>query len=273
MSAPATALDPQIRRVRVGGFDLDGVLRGKYLSREKYLSVASSGFGFCDVIFGWDCADNLYDKGRFTGWHTGFPDLTARIDASTLRQVSWEPGTALALADFYDKQGAPLPICPRQLLKRVTGRAADMGFEPKAAVEYEFFLFEESAQSAAEKGYRELRPESTGNFCYSLHRTALRSSLVIELMESLDSLGIELEGLHTETGPGAFEAAIRYSDPVAAADHAGLFKATVKEICARHGLLASFMARWSADAPGCGGHIHQSLWSSAGENCFGGSDG
>ena len=53
--------------VKVGVFDLDGILRGKYLSRDKFESAAQSGLGFCDVIFGWDCADVVYDNVRFTG--------------------------------------------------------------------------------------------------------------------------------------------------------------------------------------------------------------
>ena len=69
-----------IRRVKVGGFDIDGVLRGKYVSLEKFWSAVESGFGFCDVIFGWDIADVLYDNAKVTGWHTGYPDAHAAID-------------------------------------------------------------------------------------------------------------------------------------------------------------------------------------------------
>ena len=90
-----------VNKVKVGGFDIDGVLRGKYVSTAKFLSALQDGFGFCNVIFGWDVGDNLYDKGQFTGWHTGFPDLMARIDPATFRLVPWEPRTAFALGDFY----------------------------------------------------------------------------------------------------------------------------------------------------------------------------
>ena len=69
-----------IRKVKVGGFDIDGVLRGKYISLEKFWSAVEKGFGFCDVIFGWDIADELYDNAKVTGWHTGYPDAHARLD-------------------------------------------------------------------------------------------------------------------------------------------------------------------------------------------------
>src|SRR4030095_14363430 len=62
----------------VAGGDLHGVLRGKYVSLDKFASVARGGLGFCDVVFGWDLADELYDNAQVTGWHTGYPALPAR---------------------------------------------------------------------------------------------------------------------------------------------------------------------------------------------------
>ena len=76
-----------IRRVKVGGFDIDGVLRGKYVSLDKFWSALEGGFGFCDVIFGWDIGDVLYDNAKVTGWHTGYPDTHAR-DRSRRRSAS-----------------------------------------------------------------------------------------------------------------------------------------------------------------------------------------
>lgn len=89
-----------ITRAKIGGFDLDGVLRGKYVSLDKLRSALSKGFGFCDVIFGWDVADVLYDNAKVTGWHTGYPDAHAELDPTTLRRVPWEPGVVAMLADF-----------------------------------------------------------------------------------------------------------------------------------------------------------------------------
>jgi glutamine synthetase len=258
-----------INKVQIGGFDVDGVMRGKYVSTQKFLSAARDGFSFCDVIFGWDCADSVYDCGTFTGWHTGFPDTQARLDLDTFRLVPWEPRTAFCLGDFYRADGAPLPICPRQTLKRIIARAGEMGYVPRMAAEYEFFLFEETSESVDAKGYRCLKPESPGMFCYSLLRASARSEFVDLLFESLNAFGIHIEGLHTETGPGAFETCIYYDTALEAADAAGLFKLVVKQLAARKGLLATFMAKWNADMPGSGGHIHQSLWNAVtGENAF-----
>ena len=107
--------DEGVRWAKVGGFDIDGVLRGKYVALDKLRSALEKGFGFCDVIFGWDMADNLYDNSKVTGWHTGYPDTLSVLDPSTLRRVPWEPGVAALLCDFRDSAGNPHPACPRSL--------------------------------------------------------------------------------------------------------------------------------------------------------------
>jgi glutamine synthetase len=71
---------------------------------------------------------------------------------------------------------------------------------------------------------------------------------------------VEVEGFHTETGPGVYEAALRHDGALAAADKAALFKSGVKQVAARQGLTATFMAKWNQDLPGASGHLHQSLW-------------
>lgn len=259
--------DDGFERAKIGGFDVDGVLRGKYVSLDKLASALRKGFGFCDVIFGWDVSDTLYDRPTVTGWHTGYPDVHAVLDPSTLRKIPWEPGVAALLCDFRDARGKEHPACPRSLCKRLIRRAAELGFSAKFGAEYEFFLFRESRDSLYEKGFRNLVPLDPGMFGYSWVRSGQDSDLMRDLMVSLGEFDIEIEGLHTETGPGVYEAAIRYDDALRAADKAALFKTAVKQIAHRHGLSVTFMAKWNAALPGCSGHLHQSLWK-ADKNAF-----
>jgi len=250
----------RIHRIKVGTFDLDGILRGKYISREKFESAARGGLGFCDVIFGWDIADVLLDNVRITGWHTGYPDAVARVDLDTYRKIPWEEGTALFLLDLYDKQGEPLPVAPRHLFRRVLDKAAAAGYLASFAAEYEFWFFRETAESLRAKNFRNLTPLTPGMFGYSVVRASANAELVTGLFDQLRDFGIPLEGLHTETGPGVYEAAIYVDQGLAAADKAALFKTGVKELAARHELIPTFMAKWNADLPGSSGHVHQSLW-------------
>lgn len=254
-----------IRKVKVGGFDVDGVLRGKYISLEKFWSALDKGFGFCDVIFGWDVSDRLYDNARVTGWATGYPDALARIDPSTFRVLPDAPDTANFLVDFYTPDGAPHPACPRNLLKKVRQRAHAAGFSATFSAEFEFWVFQETPQSLHQKDFRNLEPLSPGMFGYSWLRAGQHQFLVDDILETSAEYDIEIEGLHTETGPGVWEAALRYDDVLAAADKAALFKTTLKQICARHDLAVTFMAKWNADLPGSSGHLHQSLWDAGGQ--------
>ena len=78
------------KKVKIAFADMDGILRGKYISTEKFLSAIEKGTSFCDVIVGWDANDVLYDRSTLTGWHTGYPDNPAEIDLNTFRTIPWE---------------------------------------------------------------------------------------------------------------------------------------------------------------------------------------
>ncbi len=257
-----------VRRVKLGITDMDGLLRGKYISLDKF-AAASSGLGFCDVIFGWDISDVLYDKTKFTGWHTGYPDVQATIDGSTLRTIPWEPATAFFLIDLFTKNGQPLAISPRQVFRRVLDKAAVAGYRAKFAAEYEFWLFRETPHSLREKHFRDLTPLSPGMCGYSILRASQNAPMVLDMIDQLQAFNIPLEGFHTETGPGVYEAAIGVDEGIGAADKAALFKTAIKEIAARHGVIPTFMAKWNVDLPGSSGHLHQSLCSTRdGTNLF-----
>jgi glutamine synthetase len=160
-------------------------------------------------------------------------------------------------------------VCPRQLLKNTRVAANNMGFTPIFAQEFEWFNFLETPQSAADKNYKNLTPLTPGMFGYSILRSSLNSPYFSDLFNLLQKFNVPLEGIHTETGPGTYEAAIVYSDALEAADRAVLFKTSVKEIAYTHGIVATFMAKISENLPGCGGHVHQSLWDEKGkQNLF-----
>jgi glutamine synthetase len=252
--------EKSIRHIKVGAFDLDGVLRGKYISVDKLALAADHGLGFCDVIFGWDIADVLYDNVKLTGWHTGYPDAVAKVDLESRRMIPWEPGTAFLLMDLFDKRGEPLAVAPRQLFRRVLQEAESRGYQAYFGAEYEFWLFHETPASLREKGFRNLKPLTPGMFGYSIVRASANTPLVLDVMDQLSAFGIPLECFHTETGPGVYEAAISVTEGLEAADRAALFKTAVKEIGLRHGVIPTFMAKWNGDLPGSSGHLHQSLW-------------
>lgn len=245
------------KRVKIGVTDLDGVLRTKYLHRNKVISALEKGLGFCNVIFGWDSQDQLYDH---PSPDPGFADLTATLRPDTFRLIPWEDNIPFLLADFSDATGPLAAACPRSLLRSVADKAQKMGFTARFGPEYEWFVYRETPESLAEKNGQLPQPISPGMFGYSGLRSGMNSGYFGDLFAQLGDFGVELEGLHTETGPGVLEAAITHQPVLEAADSAALFKQGVRQISYRHGFLSSFMAKPSAELPGCGGHLHQSLW-------------
>lgn len=256
-------------KIKVAVSDIDGILRGKYLHLDKFLSAAESGFGFCNVVFGWDSSDVCYDNAKYTGWHTGYPDALARIDLNTYRQIPWENQLPFFLGDFESAPGKPLEVCPRQLLKSVLKKTQAAGYEVFCGMEFEWFNFRETAQTLADKNYSRPETLTPGMFGYSIVRASMNQPYFTALMDELRMFKIPIEGLHTETGPGVLEAAIQVSDALEAADRATLFKTSAKEIAHRFGILPSFMAKWNSDLPGCSGHLHQSLWSTPSQRSSG----
>jgi len=251
--------------VKVAVTDIDGILRGKYMSRSKFLSALDHGFGFCDVVLGWDNQDQLYDNVKFTGWHTGYPDAPVRVIPESCRPLPFEDDGLFFLCEFTP---AAETLCPRGILRRVLERARAMGYEADVGFEYEFFVFEETPESIRAKHYRDLKPMAPGWFGYSLLRESVGSDFYRRILELGETMDFGIEGLHEETGPGVLEAAIGVDRALNAADKAVLFKTFVKVLAQRHGMMATFMAKWSRDYPGQSGHIHISLTSRDGRSAF-----
>jgi glutamine synthetase len=254
--AKAIVEERGLDHVKVGVTDTDGIMRGKYMAKTKFFSALEKGFGFCDVVLGWDSNDQLYDNVTYTGWHTAYPDASVRVLPETCRDVPLEGDMLFFLAEFADKAEE---VCPRGNLRRVLKRANDMGFDVVSSAEFEFFLFEETPHSVREKNYRGLTNITPGFFGYSMLRSSVHADFYQDLLALGRDMDFPIEGLHTETGPGVLEAAIEYSGALEAADRAVLFKTFTKILAQQRGWMATFMAKWSKDWPGQSGHLHVSL--------------
>lgn len=254
----------EINRIKIGMSDIDGIVRGKVLHGEKaykLLQSSTNTFAFCSVVFGWDIQDKSYMNTKSIGLHTGYPDLEVQLDLKTLRFIPWDDNTPFFLGNLSlnnpDKLGE---LCPRNALIKVIKKSTDLGYYPYFGQEFEWFNFDQTPQGLADSQYNPPTPISPGMFGYSLMRSTHKKDFFNQLFCDMDAFDVPLEGLHTETGPGVYEAAITYSDILSAADRAILFKMGAKEIGIFHKIMPSFMAKWNSQLPGCSGHIHQSLW-------------
>jgi glutamine synthetase len=253
--------DHKVEYVKIGAADIEGVFRGKRVAAKHFLNSLEDGFAQCDVIFGWDIAENVLPNLKFSNWERGFADIVMKPDLSTFALVPWEENVASCVCDLWTEHGEPVTISPRYVLQKVVERARSMGFEPFSAAELEFRFFRESQMSLRDKDFGpDLTPLNPGFNCYSISQSSADDQLLGRIARMMRDSDIEIEGYNREHGPGMYEMNLRYDHAVASGDKTMLFKTGVKEICYQMGYTATFMAKWNDQEDGSSGHSHMSLW-------------
>ncbi|MCJ1237551.1 hypothetical protein MMC14_005538 [Varicellaria rhodocarpa] len=272
-------------KVKIAGVDIDGILRGKLMSKKKFLSVAKDGFGFCSVVFGWDMHDQTYFKElKISNNENGYRDLIAVPDLRSFRRIPWEDDVPFFLVSFLDPDTLkPLSACPRGLLKTTAEKLGSQGLRAMAGAEYEFFQFrapshpnvpssERNSSSTArflkENPVNALPPLTEGMFGYSLTRPVHNQDYYYGIYDTCEKFKCGIEGWHTESGPGVFEAALEFGEIQQMADKASLFKYVVKSMGSKFGITPCFMAKPREGLPGNSGHMHVSIVDKSGKNLF-----
>ncbi|KAG7008486.1 type-1 glutamine synthetase 2 [Physcia stellaris] len=273
-------------KVKVAGVDVDGVLRGKIMAKRKFLSIAAEGFGFCSVIFGWDMHDQTYFKElKISNKDNGYRDVIAVPDLSSFRRIPWEDNVPFFLVSFNDPDtDGRLSACPRSLLRTASEKIEKNGMVALAGAEYEFYQFRAPSDPNTPSGQRNssatarflkenpvnsLPHLTEGMFGYSLTRPIQNQDYYYGVYDACQKFNCGIEGWHTESGPGVFEAALEYGEIKAMADKASLFKYVTKCIGSKHSITPCFMAKPREGLPGNSGHMHISLTSTTtGANLF-----
>ncbi|KAF2872895.1 hypothetical protein BDV95DRAFT_490423 [Massariosphaeria phaeospora] len=269
--------------VKVAGVDVDGILRGKLMAKKKFLSIAKEGFGFCSVIFGWDMHDQTYYRElAISNKENGYRDLIAVPDLTSFRRIPWEDNVPFFLISFLNPDtNAGLSSCPRSLLKRTVDKLKESGYGAMAGAEYEFYQFrapqshdgsERNTSSTAaflRNNPVDALPSLTeGMFGYSITRPVHNQEYYYGIFNTCAQFRCGIEGWHTESGPGVFEAALEFGEITAMADKASLFKLVVKSLGSKFGITPCFMAKPREGLPGNSGHMHVSIVDEAGKNLF-----
>ncbi len=239
--------DPE--NVHLGIFDANGVFRHKKVSGAKAAKLAKTGGPFCDILYSWDTGEVPQETSAFV-------DRPTMIDPGAWRAYPFAENDALAISDFARPFGTK---SARNQAQAMVARAAEAGFTVHSAFEFEFTVFDETPRTLRQKSYRNLDHFAEGNRTYSLQTEALHHDLLAEFEAVMTRLGITLDAMHTELGPGFFEAPLLHAEGLKAADDAALFKNFAKAFFLRNGLTAAFMAKLSPDLPGQSGHLHMSL--------------
>ncbi|KYK58002.1 glutamine synthetase [Drechmeria coniospora] len=260
--------------VKVAGVDVDGILRGKVISRKKFLSIAEAGFGFCSVIFGWDMHDQTYLRElSVSNAANGYRDILAIPDLSTFRRIPWEKNVPFFLVSFVDPETKkPIAACPRGLLRTQLRKLQTQGYGAMAGAEYEFYTFRAPNSESSPAAFLQQNPPhqlpalTEGMFGYSLTRPVHNKDWYYDVYHSCAKFSCDVEGWHTESGPGVYEAALEFGEVGEMADRASLFKYVVKSVGVDHGVTPCFMAKPKQGLPGNSGHMHISLVDGDGKN-------
>lgn len=253
--------DGTIDTVVIAFPDMHGRPVGKRVTADFFAShAAEHGIECCEYLLAVDVDLTPLPGYRFANWDTGYGDVVCHPDFSTARRIPWLEGTAWVVADLIDGSGGPVEVSPRQILRRQLERAAERGLRVLAATELEFYLFRDSYEDAAAKGWRGLEPHTSTIEDYQLLQTSREEYILRRIRNEMIGAGIPVEFSKGEAGRGQHEVNVTYDEALTAADRHLLFKNGIKEIAAQEGRAATFMAKWTMDDTGSSCHVHTSLW-------------
>ncbi len=250
---------PGAEYVLVGMPDVNGQLRGKAMRRPAFETALRDGAVLTDLLLAIDPVDAPIIDYEGFGIKGGSADVELRVEEATLRELSWLPGWRVCLATPLGADGEPSELASREATRRALAAIAELGYDVRAAFEYEVRL--RDADGA---------PLSSG-LSYTFTELARFDAFIAALEPALETLGVELAGIHTEAGPGLLELNLAATDGLRAADDAVLVKLAVKSVAASMGLVASFLAKTTPGEEGSSGHLHLSCWQE-GSNAFGAAD-
>lgn len=241
-----------VKTVIVVGTDPAGVIRGKRLTVPYFYHAVEGGVGFAAYILGTTTMDEVL-PGLFD---TGIPDVRGVIDLASFRLAPWEDHAAIVFMDWVNADGTPSPLCPRAALKRQVERVRKMGLKEAASLELEFYLLPIPLEEVRRGRWSGIEPGSKDIHCYSILEGYFWEPIVAKIRDCFPN---EIEACLPEWGQGQFEINLYRSGAVAMADNAMLLKLALKQVAAKAGVTATFMAKFREDMSGSSGHIHLSL--------------
>jgi glutamine synthetase len=242
--------------------DQYGRLMGKRCTAEFFIdTIAAGGMHACDYILTVDMEMDVVPGYKLASWEKGYGDFHCVPDFSTMRELTWLDRTALVLCDLEnDKKHEAVAPAPRTIVKRQIERLKQAGFAAMGASELEYFIFDETYESAAQKGYDNLKTFGSYIEDYHIFQGTKSERLNAEIRRHMDASGIPVESSKGEWGPGQQELNLRYTDILSMCDRHVIYKQGVKEIAMQQNLAVTFMAKWKSEFAGSSAHMHLSLW-------------
>lgn len=264
------ARETPVRAVRIEATNPEGCFLGKTVSPKKFHSGKDAGFPFADLLFGLDLGNAPIFGAPFPAWRGHLDDVYLRPDPSTL--VQWEPGVESVIGDYWLKDGTPVSLCPRNLVRKMVDRLAEHGYTATIAVEIEATVFEESIHEARARGYRDLTPlGGSAGTAYHLAKSKDWRDYMNAVADRLDEVGIVWDAWSDEDAAGQIELNLAMGDPIKVGDDWARTRQIMREVAHDLGHTVTFMAKPTAGY-GQASHINLSLQRD-GVNAFYAPDG
>jgi glutamine synthetase len=247
--------DGDIETVIAAFPDMYGRLVGKRFNAGYFVEdVIEHGLHACDYLLACDVDMDPVPGYAFTSWAKGYGDFSPRPDFETLRVASWQEKTALVLCDL------DVAVAPRTILRKQVERAAQSGYVAMGASELELYVFKDSYETIAQKGFINL--ETIGRVIedYHIFQGTKEEFLIGAIRSHLERSGVPVESSKGEWGPGQQEIGLRYAELVEMSDRHAIYKHAAKEIAWAAGRAVTFMAKWDERFAGSSCHLHMSLW-------------
>ncbi|MEO8217383.1 MAG: glutamine synthetase family protein [Acidobacteriota bacterium] len=258
--------DGAIETVIVAFPDMYGRLVGKRIVARYFLEeIAEQGMHACDYLLACDMDMDPVPGYAFTSWAKGYGDFRPMPDFNTMRVLSWHEKTALVLSDVYrDDADELVPFAPRSILRKQVASATSLGFTAFGASELELYVFNDSYEKAAQKGFIGIEPMGRLIEDYHILQSSKEESLIGAIRSHLEQSGVPVESSKGEWGPGQQEIGLRYAELIEMADRHTIYKHAAREIAWQQNRAVTFMAKWDERYAGSSCHIHVSLRDSSG---------
>jgi glutamine synthetase len=247
--------------------DMYGRLVGKRITARFFIDdVIEHGMHACDYLLACDMDMDPVPGYAFTSWAKGYGDFRPVPDFDTLRIASWQEKSALVICDVKrDAADELVPRAPRSILRRQLARAAERGFTAFGASELELYVFKDSYDRIAEKGFINAEPIGRVIEDYHILQGTKEEHVIGAIRSHLERSGVPVESSKGEWGPGQQEIGLRYAELLEMADRHHIYKHAAKEIAWQLGHAVTFMAKWDERYAGSSCHIHMSLWGDDGK--------
>ena len=191
--------------------DINGAVRGKIAGMSK--GLGPTGTGVSTLIMSFRGGDEI-TLSPWSSFENGFPKFSAVPDLDTVVQLPWRPETAAVLCDYVMDDGSPCVMDSRDILRRAVADLAELGYTAKAALEWEFYVFETDDELLRAGRHRELKALGRNLHCYTLTNFPSFVPMATEFLTRMEAVGIPVEAFHSEYGKGQYEYTCAPADPI-----------------------------------------------------------